>query len=118
MDNEKIVFDDLIKYGEAYSSSMNDYLYAYDILNDVYYISGRAVERFRIPSSVFDKVMETHEKFVCPDDWKAFQEEFAQILSGKKTHHNMVYRWTMRENQSGSIAGETWSLMKMEPCTI
>ena len=35
MDNEKIVFDDLIKYGEAYSSSMNDYLYAYDILNAV-----------------------------------------------------------------------------------
>ena len=99
MDNEKIVFDDLIKYGEAYSSSMNDYLYAYDILNDVYYISGRAVERFRIPSSVFDKVMETHEKFVCPDDWKAFQEEFAQILSGKKTHHNMVYRWMDHEGK-------------------
>lgn len=105
--------------GEAYSSSMNDYLYAYDILNDVYYISSRAVERFRIPSSVFDKVMETHEKFVCPDDWKAFQEEFAQILFGKKTHHNMVYRWMDHEgNQSGSIAGETWSLMKMEPCII
>lgn len=93
MDNERIVFDDLIKYGEEYSSSMNDYLYAYDILNDIYYISNRAVERFRIPSSVFKHVMETHRGFVCPEDWKMFTDEFAMILSGKKDSHNMVYRW-------------------------
>ena len=93
MDNEKIVFDDLIKYGEEYSSSMNDYLYAYDILNDVYYISQRAVERFRIPASVFHDVMRAHEGFVCPEDWKMFQDEFAQILGGKKDRHNMIYRW-------------------------
>ena len=50
MENKRIIFNDLIKYGEEYSSSMNDYLYAYDIVNDVYYISKRAVERFRIPT--------------------------------------------------------------------
>lgn len=93
MDNERIVFDDLIKYGEEYSSSMNDYLYAYDILNDVYYISQGALERFRIPSSIFHDVMNAFESFVCPEDWKMFQEDIEKILSGKKTDHNMIYRW-------------------------
>ena len=97
MENKRIIFNDLIKYGEEYSSSMNDYLYAYDIVNDVYYISKRAVERFRIPTSVFHDVMKTHELFVCPEDKKMFEEEFDQILSGKKTKHNMVYRWMDRE---------------------
>lgn len=97
MENKRIIFNDLIKYGEEYSSSMNDYLYAYDIVNDVYYISKRAVERFRIPTSVFHDVMKTHELFVCPEDKKMFEEEFDQILSGKKTKHNMVYRWMNRE---------------------
>ena len=94
MNSERIVFDDLIKYGEEYSSSMNDYLYAYDILNDVYYISRRAVERFRIPSSIFHNVMNTFEGFVYTEDWEMFQEDIEKILAGRKTDHNMVYRWT------------------------
>ena len=97
MENKRIIFNDLIKYGEEYSSSMNDYLYAFDILNDKYYISKRATERFRIPASVFHHVMEAHELFVCPEDRKMFDEEFAQILSGKKKQHNMIYRWMDRE---------------------
>ena len=97
MDDTKIIFDDLIKYGEEYSSSMNDYLYAYDVMNDVYYISKRAVERFKVPGSVFHHVMEAHEKFVYPEDKKMFHEEFERILSGKKTRHNMVYRWIDHE---------------------
>lgn len=98
MEIEKLSFDDLIKYGEEYSSSMNDYLYAYDVVNNKYYISQRAIERFKIPSPVFTDVMKVHESFVYPGDVPMFRDEFNEILAGRKSTHNMVYRWLDHED--------------------
>lgn len=93
MEIENLSFDDLIKYGEEYSSSMNDYLFAYDIANDKYYISQRALERFKIPSSVFTNVEKIHLSFVYPDDREMMRSELKEIRCGEKDAHNVVYRW-------------------------
>lgn len=97
MEIENLSFDDLIRYGEEYSSSMNDYLYAYDIVNDKYYISQRALERFKIPCSVFTNVAKVHLSFVYPDDREMMRSELEDICSGRKDTHNVVYRWLDHE---------------------
>lgn len=72
---------------------MNDYLFIYDLRNDYYCISPRAVERFRIAETEFNEVNEHLKAVVCPDDMDMLMEDLGQVIRGEKDFHNLQYRW-------------------------
>lgn len=74
-------------------SSMDDYLYVYDFENDYYYISPHAVQKFPLPGNSFHDVVYNHGKFVYPEDVDELQNDLNLILAGKKSQHNLQYRW-------------------------
>jgi diguanylate cyclase (GGDEF)-like protein len=81
------------------SSTMDNYMYVYDFRNDFYYISPRAVERFRIPSGSFHDVMRMHEMFVYPQDRDAVRQEINELQNSQRSDHDMQYRWLSREGE-------------------
>ena len=90
---EILTFENFCRIAEEFAPCMNDYLYVYDLVSDTYYITKRAVERFRLPGNTFHNVLEAHGKFVYPDDLPMLQLDLSQILSGQKQEHNLEYRW-------------------------
>lgn len=92
-DNTDISFELLKGIAEHFSSCMNDYLYVYDINNDLYYISERAMERFAVPGSLFRDALNTHKQFVYHEDFPMLSNEIDELFSGKRKEHNMRYRW-------------------------
>lgn len=78
---------------EAFDPCMDDYLYVFDVQNDQYYISKKAMKRFAIPSFQFTNVIETHKIFVHPDDCETLTEDLNLLLAGHKSEHNLTYRW-------------------------
>lgn len=78
---------------EAFDPCMEDYLYVFDIRNDLYYISKKAVKRFALPSFQFGDVIRTHGQFVYQEDAALVQQDLDEIMQGKKEEHNITYRW-------------------------
>lgn len=75
---------------------MDDYLYVYDFVNDFYYISPTAVEKFPFKTNAFHDVVKNHEMFVYPPDLPSLQADLNTILTGIKSTHNLQYRWVDR----------------------
>ena len=84
---------------DKFAPCMNDYLYAYDITNDVYYISKKALDRFALPSNLFHDVVEAHNVFVYADDIRILSEDLKKMLRGEKESHNIKYRWIGKNGQ-------------------
>lgn len=78
---------------ENFAPCMDDFLYVYDINNDVYYITKKALERFKLPSNTFHDVVFSHSLFVHPDDINLITEDLNLLLSGVHDYHNLDYRW-------------------------
>ena len=78
---------------EAFDPCMDDYLYVFDVQNDQYYISKKAMKRFAIPSFQFTNVMEVHRRFVYPEDCEMLMNDLRQLLNCEKLEHNLTYRW-------------------------
>lgn len=83
-------FCDIIK---AFAPCMSDYLYVYDLEDDIYYITERAMSRFKLPSCLFHEVVATHAVFVYPEDIGALDQDLRQLIAGEKNEHNLEYRW-------------------------
>ena len=77
---------------------MDDFVYVYDLVNDFYYISKLAVERFCLPSNQFHNVIENHAKFVYPADLPMLQQDLEELTAGKKQFHDLLYRWISVDN--------------------
>ena len=78
---------------------MDDYLYLYDTVNDFYYISPHAANRFPIAENAFYNVSETLAQLVYPPDFPVLQDDLNAILTTQKSEHNLQYRWVDRNNQ-------------------
>lgn len=78
---------------QDFGPCMHDYLYVYDVKNDIYYIAEQATERFAIPSCIFTDVMANLEKFCYPDDFPMLKEDLDLALGGTKDTHDLEYRW-------------------------
>lgn len=76
---------------------VDDHLYVYDFINDFYYISPHATDKFPLPGNSFHNVVENHSIFVYPPDISLVQEDLQMLLSGKKDFHNIQYRWMDKE---------------------
>lgn len=89
----KEIFEE-IKYSiEIFSECMDDFLYVYDVDNDLYYIAEKALERFNIPGNTFQNVVESHKNFVHSDDISLIMDDLQEVADGKKNFHDLVYRW-------------------------
>ena len=82
-----------------FATCMEDYLYLYDIPNDRYYISPKAVERFAMPVNYFSDVTETLKQFVYEEDFDMLQEDLGKVASGEKDEHNIEYRWIGKDGE-------------------
>ena len=72
---------------------IDDYLFVMDIDRDNYFISPHAMKRFNIPSYEFSDSLPAHKKFVYKDDLEMLLSDMNKMVSGKKSFHNLQYRW-------------------------
>lgn len=72
---------------------IDDYLFVMDLDKDTYFISPHAMKRFNIPSYEFSDSLPAHKKFVYKDDLEMLLSDMNKMVSGKKSFHNLQYRW-------------------------
>lgn len=96
----KYFFDDYCKMIKTVASCMDDYLYFYDLEQDLYYISEKALERFAIPTNLFSDVANTHRLFVHKDDVEKLVQDLEKMASGEQDEHNLEYRWIGKNEES------------------
>lgn len=89
----KFTTEQMIDMVGLFSPCMDDYLYVCDFKEDYYQISPRAVNRFLLPSDHFHEVEKVHKQFVYPEDLDMLLVELELLGQGKKTFHNLHYRW-------------------------
>lgn len=86
-------FEEFCHVIDGFAPCMDDYLYFYDISQDLYYISEKALERFALPANRFTDVTEMHRKFVHEEDVDMLVADLEKMVSGEKDEHNIEYRW-------------------------
>ncbi|MBR3811381.1 MAG: GGDEF and EAL domain-containing protein [Agathobacter sp.] len=92
-------FEEYCQAIRQFAMCMEDYLYLYDIPNDRYYISPKAVERFAMPHNYFSNVTETLRQFVYAEDFDMLQKDLGQVAAGEKDEHNIEYRWIGKDGE-------------------
>lgn len=92
-------FENYCQVIKDFSTCMNDYLYVFDMENDAYCISEKAVERFMVPSTYFHDVIRTHGEFVYSEDVRLLKKDLEKMVSGEKDEHNIDYRWIGRDGE-------------------
>lgn len=92
-------FDEYCEIIKAVAPCMDDYMYFYDIAQDLYYISDEVLNRFAIPMNLFSDVVETHRMFVHKDDIDFLIEDLQKLIQGEKDEHNIEYRWISKEGK-------------------
>lgn len=90
-------FEVFCRVAEQFDPCMNDYLYVYDIMNDVYYITESAAERFALPGCLFHNVPENLKGFVYPEDYPMLAADLKLLLAGQKEVHDLRYRWVGKD---------------------
>ena len=90
-------FEKLRDIIECFDPCMDNYLYVYDIIQDLYFISERAQKRFALSSNCFTNAVEEHRKFVYSEDYDALKVELEEAARGERDRHNMQYRWLNKE---------------------
>lgn len=114
-------FETFCETAEQFAVCMNDYLYVYDIVNDTFFITKSAGERFSLPGCRFHNVVENLRACVHPDDFPILREDLLKLLAGEKTEHEMRYRWLGKDGVSiwiicrGRVlqneAGKPWMML-------
>lgn len=87
------LFEDIKSIIEEFAPCMDDFLYVYDINNDSYYITEKALDRFDIPTNFFHDVVKMHGRIVHPDDIDLIMDDLNRVISGERDFHDLVYRW-------------------------
>jgi len=90
-------FDDYSEIIKAVAPCMDDYMYFYDVSQDLYYISEKALERFALPTNLFSDVVEMHKVFVYSEDVDMLVEDLQKMVAGEKDEHNIEYRWLSKD---------------------
>lgn len=96
---EEISLEEFQAVIRLYNSTMDDYLYFFDLVKDVYCISPNAVERFRLPSELFENTGVAFRELIYADDFDMLNADLEEVKAGKKDSHNIEYRWMDREGK-------------------
>jgi diguanylate cyclase (GGDEF)-like protein len=75
------------------SQCSDDYFYLMDFEDDYYAISESATRTFALKESTFYNAGAVVKNITYPDDYAALEKELGELTSGKKTKHDMEYRW-------------------------
>ena len=86
-------FEEFCNVIDGFSPCVDDYLYCYDLAQDLYHISERALDRFQIPENHFSNVMMTLKSFIYEDDAAMLIADLEKMVEGEKDEHNIEYRW-------------------------
>lgn len=97
---KKITFEQMEEVIDILNPTIDDYIYIFDIQNDVYCISENALERFPIPSKQFANVTKTLKTFVYPNDWEILKQDLDRIVGNETKFHNLQYRWLDKEGSA------------------
>lgn len=95
------------KYVE-FLSVMDDctdsYMFIYNLTDDEYLVSEKALDTFLMESNSFSNATETIGKCVYPPDLHIFTTDIAKLRSGELKGHNIEYRWLDKEGNPIWIA--------------
>lgn len=86
-------FEEFCNVIDGFAPCMDDYLYCYDLAQDLYHISESALQRFDIPTNHFSNVMMTLRNFIYEDDVVMLIADLEKMVDGEKDEHNIEYRW-------------------------
>lgn len=92
-DNADIKFEQFIEVYNYLSKCTDDYFYLMDFKEDFYAISERATSTFALKESSFYNANEIIGNITYPEDMEAIGKELSELRLGKKSTHNMEYRW-------------------------
>lgn len=92
-EDREFTFEEYGKLIKELAPCMDVYPYYYDLKNDMYYISEKAMERFAVPSNQFSQVTDAYKQFVYEDDMDILIEDLQNLVSGKKEESDIEYRW-------------------------
>ncbi len=98
---------------EIITECMDDYLYIFDLQNNIFEISQSAVTRFNISSNVLTDTINEVMKVVYEEDRRMLTKHLADICAGKEKVHNLHYRWIDKEgmpvwiNSRGIVIDDT-----------
>ena len=81
------------------SPCMDNYLFIYNLQNNHFEISSRAIDRFCIPSNSFVVTSDLMERLIFEKDIPALLSDFEAIKEHKKYRHDMEYRWIDTDGQ-------------------
>lgn len=77
----------------------DDYMFLFDFDRDYYSISKEAQERFRIPSNRFFEASKVLQNVVHKEDIELLNADLKMLKDGKKTEHNLEYRWLDKKGE-------------------
>ena len=78
---------------------MDNYLFILNLKTNFYELSPSAVERFRIPSDEFYLVGTALTDLIYPKDMEMLARDLDEVIAGKKTRHDLQYRWIDRNGE-------------------
>lgn len=82
---------------EIITECMDDYLYIFDLQNNIFEISQSAVERFNMSKNVLTDAANEVMKVVYEEDRRMLAKHLADICEGRENVHNLHYRWLDKE---------------------
>ena len=92
MDNQQIT-----EVFQALNQTSDDYFYILDFMEDSYSICNRAVRRFHLSTDYICPVSTDLREVVVEEDYPVLQKELELLKDGKKSFHDMEYRWYGRD---------------------
>lgn len=90
--------DKFIEFMDLMDKSTDEYFYLYDMTNNRYRISSRAVSYFDIDSAETKDADAMIKRIVHPDDYNALVSDINRCKYEKDAIHNMEYRWKNKED--------------------
>lgn len=74
-------------------------IYVYDLTNDYYTISHKALDIFAIDSVSFDNAADKLNEVIYPDDIEMLANDINRIKQNKSGRHDLEYRWYNKEKK-------------------
>lgn len=74
-------------------------IFIWNITDDHYSISRKAVDKFNLENNSFNQVLKTLEDVVYPDDAALLNEDVERLIRDKEGIHDLEYRWYNKNHQ-------------------
>ena len=97
--SNKMSFEEIEHVIDILNPCVDNYLFVLNLKNGHYVISENAVDRFPLPAADFPDYTAAFTKVVYEEDLDLLSQDLTEIVSGKKSFHNLRYRWKDKEGK-------------------